>query len=419
MFFVVKLPMVKTYAALISACLWFTACQAAESDPELRFVNETNFDINDVSFLYPLPASEQGNTLLKLSDEGGHGPLLREPDFEKLPLLTEMLGDDAYAKMRIVSARLDLCAPKVPDVADAKACPLSLIRLVAQPVTFKDDIARAEDAAIHLVYQVELSKEMVEELGALKETSKAADAPTDGVALGIHPALAKEKGAGIYTTALGEFLLKHVGQDVIFASSAFATFNAPLTQQTSWKWAKVPLFKSRVVGPGDEGFKEAFEGTKIITAAKDPSSGEAALEHVFSANGSRAGSVEPASLGFAPLTALVVDDPPGHEESAAYNAAYRIENPRSTIIPAADCASCHLATPYRLAAEKKHGVFKSAEAFPAIDGITGKMDPAIEADMATRLYVVLNFAHLFTKPAVSQRTVNESVEMARFLNEAF
>jgi hypothetical protein len=165
----------------------------------------------------------------------------------------------------------------------------------------------------------------------------------------------------------------------------------------------------------DAGFAAAKDLTAIHGVAGQH------FSHTFTANaGRRSGTIAAPSTLVPDLAALLDDTPPNASENpAAYDQAYRIENPNALIIPEADCARCHVATAYRLNAEARFGTVPSAQRYTSPAGVTASMEPEIERAMGQRLYVVINFGYLFDGPAISQRTVNESAEVAAFLDKAF
>ena len=184
-----------------------------------------------------------------------------------------------------------------------------------------------------------------------------------------------------------------------------------------WKWSKTAFdpVQKRILVKGEPGY-DALE-------AQLPIAGVAGTHttHDFSAVfGERAGKLSAMSLAFPALPDLLSDTPPSPDKAArAYDDAYRVENPAKVIIPTTDCASCHVATSYRLAAESQHAKAASRDEYAAPAGITAQMEADIRKFMATGMNVVLNFGYLDANPSISQRTVNESAEAARFLRANF
>lgn len=119
-------------AAIRSA--WFPAVLLlACGGGSLTPVDATALDLNDVSFLYPLPTLAERTRLLGLEAQGNGGPLLTRALFDALPpLMPDTPGSIAFGDLRIVSARIDPCFPGSAPPA-APVC-LAQLRLVAQPV---------------------------------------------------------------------------------------------------------------------------------------------------------------------------------------------------------------------------------------------------------------------------------------------
>ena len=72
-------------------------------------------DLNDVSFLYPLPTWDARDDLLSLSAAGDQGVLLSRTVFEtvvpKVVNENHMAPADLYAAMRVVGGRVDPLLP--------------------------------------------------------------------------------------------------------------------------------------------------------------------------------------------------------------------------------------------------------------------------------------------------------------------
>lgn len=138
-------------------------CAAAGSDPvDTSEAHETNraaaLDVNDVSFLFPLPATNaNADDLLATDAKAAHGPLLSGESFKRLvscafPDPTEDAtfpanGFDQQKNWRIVAARFDPCAKSDPKDA---VCNVQL-RLVAQgldPGKASDELNAADQAML-------------------------------------------------------------------------------------------------------------------------------------------------------------------------------------------------------------------------------------------------------------------------------
>lgn len=381
-------------------------------------------DISDVSMLMPIPDLKAPTAVdIPFSSAGGLGVLFSKANFVKLPLLKDILivqdVGAVYANSYISGIRVDACAPGVSADADPKKCGIALMRLVGQIFEEQAHGTEALDFGLHLIYAIKIDEAFVEDLQNLKKEAKAMGVDTTGEALGVHPALRgdyrKNSKAIAWGTKLKAFVLKYAGEKAQIGSSIMVTHQKNNT--LVWEWAKVPFDSAtkRVLEPGDKGYDAMKPALQIGNVQG------VHFSHAFTAeSGERAGVVSAKSTQVPELEGLLVENIPAPKDSqASYDAAYKIENPRLLSIPQSDCVSCHVATSYRLFGEKEWGTATSPNAFPAVSGITGKMQKDIQDFMESELYVVLNFAYVFDRPSISQRTVNESVEVARFLNKNF
>ena len=142
--------------ALISS--WMLGCGAMPALPDagqpvdsgVVSFSDGGLDLNDVSWLLPLPAPAQHGLLLGLSSAGSKGPLLPRRHYDALPgLVTTEDADALFAKFQVISARIDPCFPKEP----TSGC-LQQIRLVAQPLLIDGFKTTTEDGTLHLFYEL-------------------------------------------------------------------------------------------------------------------------------------------------------------------------------------------------------------------------------------------------------------------------
>ncbi|MBL8953989.1 MAG: hypothetical protein JNK82_24645, partial [Myxococcaceae bacterium] len=70
-------------------------------------------DLNDVSWLYPLPATLDARApLLQFTSAGPKGALFTRASFDQVKNVDEVLtAEQVYSEMRIISARVDPCFP--------------------------------------------------------------------------------------------------------------------------------------------------------------------------------------------------------------------------------------------------------------------------------------------------------------------
>ena len=77
--------------------------------------SDGGFDLNDVSWLIPLPAPAQQSLLLGLDATGSKGPLLPRSLYDALPgLVTTQDAGALFPKFRVVSVRIMAPVPPCP-----------------------------------------------------------------------------------------------------------------------------------------------------------------------------------------------------------------------------------------------------------------------------------------------------------------
>ena len=108
-----------------------------------------SWNLNDVTFLMPLPQQIEGNQLLQLNSPAKGGSLLPEELTLKIPPLS-IQRDNAQviASLRVVAVRVDPCFPlPVPEACQRQ------VRLVWQPLEIGiRSKVQTVDAALHSFY---------------------------------------------------------------------------------------------------------------------------------------------------------------------------------------------------------------------------------------------------------------------------
>src|SRR5262245_28783787 len=158
-------------------------------------------DLNDVSFLFPLPKTlGSADELMSLAESGPKGALLPPTLQAALPKPLSNFPMTTVADVRIVSARIDPCfGPSIGAPCKPQ------IRLAGQPRIASGSTVQTVDATVHLFYDLsdaELSAAVVR-LRALKAMSPLETAYQP---LGIHPVISREGLTGPYALALRALL---------------------------------------------------------------------------------------------------------------------------------------------------------------------------------------------------------------------
>ncbi|MEW5739995.1 MAG: hypothetical protein AB1938_13770 [Myxococcota bacterium] len=361
--------------------------------------SDGGLDLNDVSFLFPLPAPGNEGQLLGLDSSGPRGALLPRAFFDTLPVIVE--GADAgalFARTRVVGVRVDPCFPGSAPPAPPSC--VKQLRLVAQPVLPGGADAgfaeTTEDATIHLFYALDDAAfdEVHRALWRLKDSVGAA---TDGKPLDVHPVMAREGLSGAYASAVKELVRQHCGAQNLtrVAFMSVAQFGR------AWRFGAFDVAAGaleadaipRLNGLTAQNVQE-FGTTEFRNGALLPSPPGDDLDTLLSESTMRL--ADPGTLGRALTSAL------------------RIEHPERESPKTIDCGSCHVASRARRNAEVRRGIDNSthADAFhaPARFNLM-RVDGAGDDPNALRA-----FGYFGSVSALSQRTINESAAVAEALS---
>ena len=377
-----------TLCLLITACGGFTPPVVVDAGPGLGH-SDGGFDLNDVSFLFPLPATRAVESQL-LGIEG----LLPQALYSQVPLLIDDRdADQLYGALRVVSARIDPCFPGSTPPA-APTC-IKQIRLVAQPMATVDDGGvelTPADATVHLFY--ELSPEQFDSaVQALHQLRDQAAGRTDGRPLEVHPVMRVEGLSGPYATAL-KAMISRLCTPQTLRRVAFMHVAAG---GNAWRFGAFDLVDGAMV-------EATIPRTSELTA-------QGVQE--FGTTEFRNGDLQPAAPGdqlkvlLSESSMRLTDD---RTLTKALKSALTIENPGLSSPKTIDCASCHVASRARSNAERRRGVDTSAwvERFVAPARFDARRTDAV-GDNPKALRA---FGYQGREGAWSLRTINESALIA-------
>lgn len=350
------------------------------------------YDVNDVSFLYPLPAANALDDLLGANASGPEGVLLPRALYDGLALKA-----GAYDALRVLGVRVDPCFP-----ATDAGC-LRQVRLVLQPV---DAVERTDggiglpgqsttqDHAVHLFYDLDAPR-WQRVLDAVAELHDLAQGRTRGVPLGVHPVLAAEGLQGPYTQRLRSLVLQVCGERT-FSRLATTT----LTPPDRWVFRAFDLKNGALV-------PDPIPRTPMLAS-------QAFTE--FGTAPKREGELAPAPVGD-DMTELLssnglvfLDD---FTLNAALESALHVEHPDQSSPRTIDCGSCHVASRARENAEavRMKTTVGHPGRFTAPGFSLARTDEAANDPRAMRA-----FGYFGRRTALSQRTINESAHVARALS---
>jgi hypothetical protein len=354
--------------------------------------DETRLDLNDVSMLFPLPATAEGaEDLLGMSAEGRHGPLLPRQIFEALPAPLSRFPDvPTYESLRVVAARVDPCFP----AAGGSGCRRQL-RLVVQPLLISATAVQTVDATLHLFYDLS-DEQFAGLLVSLFELKSLAGSETFCRPLGVHPVMQREGLGGAYAARLGELILDHGGADNL-RRVAVMQLSFP---GSSWRFSS---------------FDVQGEGLDAVSIPRLSAADQ--QDFLLSDTEEDRGALVPAPPGSGiPLLvdALAIEGAGDDALAAAAGEVHAIEDPHRESPLTVDCVSCHVSG----------RALDFARSIRAIDG-SGEEPPYRNAyydlsviDDGERLTSQRAFGYFGDRPSLSRRVVHESAEIAAALAAA-
>ncbi|KHD89064.1 MAG: hypothetical protein OM95_05755 [Bdellovibrio sp. ArHS] len=364
------------------------------------FQAQAAWDLNDVSYLMPLPRDISSRGLLSLQDQGKGGALLTTAILERLPPLAFSVNREQAAEvLRVVSVRIDPCFP----LPTPQACQKQ-IRLVWQPLEEDPQgVLKTVDAAIHTFYVLS-DAEFADLLVDLQAWKKKFSVNTQYQPLQVHPAWSSQ---GEQSVALADFkniIKKYAGlanltratvmvlrgADDMWAFAGFSYVNGQMDM------LPVPRLSGRL--------SQAFVNVAIP------------FDHFAG------GGISPAPKGSDTFNNIVAESSrleSGTEDMIReeIRSAFRIENPKNFNPENMDCVSCHVAQPaiswvLSNRSELKVDQLWSSEIYKNAKYNLKNLTPDL---WNTRM--IRGFGYFDTHIAISQRVINESAEVADMLNQ--
>ncbi len=348
-------------------------------------------DLNDVSWLLPLPASR--SQLLSLASAGPKGALLPRALYDAVPgTVTGLDPATVYGEYRVVGVRVDPCFPR-----DAQGGCIPQVRLVAQPVIAEGFTASTtRDATLHLFYEL-TAAELGDAHRRVWALHALAAGRTQGRPLEVHPVLRAEGLTGPYGVALHELVTRLCGAQNLTR----VAFMRLVQDDVAWRFGAL-----EVVGGA-------------LVAEPIPRLGELTEQGVqeFGNTAFRSGELQPTVPGddldvLLSESALRLTDE--RTLQRGLTSALRLEHPARHSPKTADCGSCHVASRARRNAEQRRGVDTSGhpDAFTA----NPRFDLTRTDGVGDDPRALRAFGYFGRESALSQRTINESAEVAEVLS---
>jgi hypothetical protein len=415
-----------------SAVLLLASILALTSLSRLRA--DEPLDVNDISFLWPVPKTTDDVSKLIAADvEVDGGPLWPKSAFDAVlkagPNVTFPRGSgiDPFrieippelgspAAWKVAAIRFDASAPGSHSDLIARFGSTPQIRLILQPVTGQPP--RVRDFAAHLVFDFltppnaespqranpdrERFGQIVDELRQIRQAAIEAGAPTRGP-LTIHPGLLHDVPA--VREKLIALLKHHLSESRLRAISFMG-----IDGREPWIFFAMARSKS--------------DGSMNLVA---PPSIQPALGQMLSFRGLDRVQPRPNLLGHKVSTAMLFDDSVrtrldervSTDEGAPQfrDVPAIIANPQIAHFFNTDCVSCHSESTRR---SKLAITDQSSFAFERPEGVSG-VDPAMLPDDGWNVRnfgwgVPLSGEQL---PTVSMRAANETAESVAFINKEY
>jgi hypothetical protein len=363
----------------------------ASGEPAACGSDPSRLDLNDVSFLFPLPESNLDiDDLLPLDARGARGRLLPISVFAQMPPLVG-LSPILPQGLRVVSARFDPCA----DAAAAAPSCRPQIRLVAQPlfiVPLQPPITI--DATVHLFYDLD-DDDLAAVIDAVRDLKAMAGDATACQPLGPHPVMVEQGLRGQYANRLIAMILAACGEQTL---SRVAVMQL-VTQGLLWRFATLDI-------TGDETFP--FEIPRLDGATAQTFTRSLTEDARATFGPEPTGSNVPLLLKPSELVAAAADD-----ARSAVEESFLLDNPALSHAGELDCVSCHVSSRSRDVAlvTRPMDVPESSPIF-----VDPEFDMSLPAD-ALGLRSQRMFGYFDRTPSLSPRVVHESAQVARSLDE--
>jgi len=440
-------PLAFTIALLATTLGFWTIARAQSPSPAEK--PPAALDVNDISFLFPVPTSKaEVDTLISLDDEAAEGKIF--PD-ELLVKLIDEAKNVSVGDSRIAVPNGQEEAFKKPitwKVAGIRVNPSALginpkitqpfgiipgIRLIVQPVTVEGNSFKIHDFTAHVVFDYTVPRTdgkrfpilpddkafgaIVEDLRKLKAFSDEGGAPTAGKELSVHPALTKKVPG--FTERLRALLKTHLRRERLDVVS----FMGIPGRFEPWIFFKVTVNLDGTLKREDVSgnFDPKPQSQMLSFAGPSPKVDPAP---VLSATAAQNGfGISTATL-FSTDAASHLDDKLFPNATDAFVAKLKnrdvadlIANPQFHNTANTDCVSCHTETTRRniiSGLTSQPGVSMQQPA--GVSKVAAAVLPKDKWNLRNFGWG-FNFGSKTFTPTVTQRAANEAAESADFINK--
>ncbi|WP_415062362.1 hypothetical protein [Bdellovibrio sp.] len=360
------------------------------------------WDLNDVSYLLPLPTVVGGDALLGLEAPGKGGPLLEPILLGRVPILAiDMDREETYQALRVIAVRIDPCFP----LPTPQSCQKQ-IRLVWQPLQEgRRRQTHAVDAALHSFYVLSDS-EFANLLTDLEAWKTKYPVQTNFIPLQVHPAWAQQGDRSPALRDFQEIIKKYAGRANLTRVTAMVLRGAA----DMWAFAGFELRDGQLELFGVPRLKGRLAQSFVNVAV--PS------DHFAG------GGMSPPPKGsdtFDNIVAESVRLGAGSEEliRQEVKAAYRIENPKNFSPENMDCVSCHVAQPAIQWVLRKRPELQVDQLWSSEIYKNAKYNLTNRSPEVWNTQMIRGLGYFGKNMAISQRVINESAEVADSINLLF
>ncbi len=358
------------------------------------------WDLNDVSYLMPLPARLGTDSLLRMTDRGQGGEILPADMIQKIPVLAiDRPKEEIAANMRVVAVRVDPCFP----LPTPQSCQRQ-VRLVWQPLEItRRKTIEAVDAALHAFYVLD-DQQFSSVLKDLEAWKKKFKADTKFKPLQVHPAWAGEGDSSPALIAFNKVILKHIGPNQVNRVTAMVLRG----NGDMWAFAGFDMRDGQLdMSPVPRLGNRKSQSFVNLAVPADHFSG---------------GGIAPSAKGEDTLANLVGESDKittGMEEliRRETRAAFRIENPKHFNPENMDCVSCHVAQPALQWIGANRPELKVKDLWSKEVYTNSKYDMSNTSPDLGNTRTIRAFGYFDQNVAISQRVSNESAEVADLVNQ--
>jgi hypothetical protein len=404
---------------------------------------EVRFDVNDVSYLWPVATTQAEVEALVSSDDtlvDGVSRIWPQGAFDAVMKTAETVGVETSAgttatitfpgaafrnphTWKVVAFRVDPCAPGCTPALMAKFGAVPQIRLTLQPVLVDGVTVQVHDITAHLAFGFIAGMdsgrggmdsgrfvpdkaafgEIVDDLKALKADSEAAGAPTSGP-LRVHPGL--QARAPGFADRVKAFITRRVSEPRLMAVAFMGLAPRPepwvfyaMGRQPDGTFARAK--HPAVTGDGGQ-LLTLRGGTPVMPAP--------ATTNLPSGKGVSTSVLFPDARGTSRLDTPVFS---GEARPLHRDIPDIIANPALAHFRNTDCVSCHSESARRQVLKIPAG--DATFRYTPPTGISG----VDQGHLPQSAWNVRNFGWFRQSATVTERTANEAAESADVINREY